>query len=69
MGSPDMLNRPPVTTPSRGPDVVTDAKFDRRWAAWVKRGRVNEQRARRRFLIWAPVIGIGAAITFALLRS
>ena len=52
-----------------GPTVVPDADFDIRWAAWVARGRVHEQRVRRRFLIWVPVIAIGAAIALVLLRS
>ena len=47
--------------------VVPDADFDSRWAAWVARGRVHEQRARRRFLIWGSVIAVGVAIAFALL--
>jgi hypothetical protein len=49
--------------------VVPEVDFDTRWAAWVERGRVHEQRVRRRFLIWIPVVGIGAAVAFALLRS
>ena len=49
--------------------VVPEVDFDTRWAAWVERGRMHEQRVRRRFLIWVPVIGIGAAVAFALLRS
>ena len=49
--------------------VVPDADFDSRWAAWVARGRVHEQRARRRFLIWGSVIAVGVAIAFALLRA
>ncbi len=59
----------PVTAPSAGPAVVPDAESDIRWAAWMARGRVHEQRARRRFLIWVPVLAIGAAIVFALLKS
>jgi hypothetical protein len=69
MGSADTLIRVPVTGVSASPAVVPDAEFEIRWAAWVARGRVHEQRVRRRFLIWAPVLGIGAAIVFALLRS
>ena len=55
-------------TPAAPPQaVVPDADFDSRWAAWVARGRVHDERVRRRFLIWLPVIAIGAAIAFALL--
>ena len=64
MGSADILARLPVT----GQAVVPDAEFDIRWDAWVARGRLHEQRIRRRFLIGVPVIAIGAAIAFALLR-
>jgi hypothetical protein len=60
----------PVAAASAPHQAVTpDADFDTRWAAWVERGRVHEQRVRRRFLIWIPVVGIGAAVAFALLRS
>ena len=60
----------PVAAVSPTPHaVVPEVDFDTRWAAWVERGRVHEQRVRRRFLIWVPVIGIGAAVAFALLRS
>ena len=69
MGSADTVTRLPVTAASAGPAVVPDAEFDIRWAAWMARGRAHEQRARRRFLIWAPVLAIGAAIVFALLKS
>lgn len=67
MGSAEPITQPPIAAAS--PAVAPDAEFDIRWAAWVARGRVHEQRVRRRFLIWAPVLGIGAAIVFALLRS
>ena len=60
----------PVVAVSPTPHaVVPEVDFDTRWAAWVERGRVHEQRVRRRFLIWVPVVGIGAAVAFALLRS
>ena len=42
--------------------------FDARWAAWLARGRVHDQRVRRRFLIWGPAIAIAAAIAFVLFR-
>ena len=65
MSSADILTRLPIT----GQAVVPDAEFDTRWDAWVTRGRLHEQRIRRRFLIAIPMIVIGAAIAFALLRS
>jgi hypothetical protein len=67
MASAETLS--PVTSASAGPGVIRDAELDIRWAAWVARGRAHEQRVRRRFLMWAPVLAIGAAIVFALLRS
>jgi hypothetical protein len=49
--------------------VAPDADFDTRWAAWAERGRVHEQRVRRRFVVWAGVLTMGAGILYALLRS
>jgi hypothetical protein len=49
--------------------VAPDTDFDARWTAWVARGRVHEQRVRRRFVIWAGVFATGAAIVYAFLRS
>jgi hypothetical protein len=48
--------------------VPLDAAFEARWAAWVQRGRLHEQRARRKFAVWAGVIATAAAIAFTLLR-
>ena len=69
MGMADTLTRPTVTGRSAGPAVVRDTEFDIRWAAWVARGRAHEERVRRRFLIWAPVIAVAGAIALVLLRS
>lgn len=49
--------------------VAPDADFDVRWASWIERGRVHEQRVRRRFLVWVPIVAIGAAVAFALFRA
>ena len=49
------------------PLVARDEDFEKRWAAWVARGRVHDQRVRRRFVVAAGVIAIGAAIAFAFL--
>jgi hypothetical protein len=51
------------------PLVVVDRDFDTRWNAWVARGRVHEQRVRRRFVVSAGVLAVGAAILYAFLRS
>jgi hypothetical protein len=49
--------------------VAPDADFDARWATWVARGRVHEQRMRRRFVIWAAAVAMGITIVYAFLRS
>ena len=59
-----------VTAPERPALAVAvplDAAFEARWAAWVQRGQLHEERARRKFAVWAGVIATGAAIAFALL--
>ena len=48
--------------------VAFDADFDVRWAAWVERGRVHEQRVRRKCVLCAGALAIGAAILYAFLR-
>jgi hypothetical protein len=48
--------------------VELDPDFDVRWAAWITRGRVHEQRAQRRFVIGFSVVAIGAVIVYAFLR-
>jgi len=53
---------------SAAPAVALDAAFEIRWAAWVARGRASDQRARRRFLVWAPVLAVAAVIGYAFLR-
>jgi hypothetical protein len=49
--------------------VALDSDFDVRWAAWVTRGLVLEQRARRRFVTGFSLFAIGAAVIYAFLRS
>ena len=44
------------------------ADFDIRWAAWVARERVHDQRVRRRLVVSASVLALGAAIVYAFLR-
>jgi hypothetical protein len=51
------------------PLVVVDGGFDARWNAWVARGRVHEQRVRRKLVVLAGVLAMGAGILYALLRS
>ena len=65
-------NGPLIQSPVRAveraaPAVAIDSDFDARWAAWIARGRVHEQRVRRRF-VWAAVLAMGAAIAYAFLR-
>jgi len=53
----------------RTPLVALDVDFERRWAAWVARGRVHDQSARRRsFAIGAAVLLMAAAIAYAFVR-
>ena len=49
--------------------LAPDPDFDARWTAWIARGRVHEQRVRRRVVAWAGVFATGAAIVYAFLRS
>ena len=49
-------------------DFALGADFDTRWAAWVRRGRIHDQRVRRRVIRWAWLIAVGAAIVFAFVR-
>jgi hypothetical protein len=49
--------------------VVADADFNNRWAAWVARGRVHEERVRRRFVVWVSVLAVGSAILYGFFRS
>jgi hypothetical protein len=57
----------PVSAAAAPAVIVAD--FDTRWAAWVSRGRVHEQRVRRTLFVWAGVLATGAAIVYAFLRS
>jgi len=65
------INEPVAALPSssafHGATLVVDADFETRWTAWVARGRVHERRARRRFVVSAAVIAIGAAAAWAFL--
>jgi hypothetical protein len=49
--------------------VAPDAGFETRWTTWVSRGRIHEQRVRRRLGVWGPVIAIGAALIYASFQS
>jgi hypothetical protein len=51
------------------PAVTPEPDFDTRWANWVARGRVHEQRARRRLAISVSLIAAAAAIVYAIVRS
>ena len=59
----------PVSAPQPvGPAGAFDADSEARWAAWVARGRVHEQRVRRRFVVWTGVLALGAALAYAIVR-
>ena len=66
-------NEPSVQFPVGADDrtaaaVAFETGFDTRWDAWVKRGRIHEQRVRRTFVKWAAALAVGAAIAYAFLR-
>jgi hypothetical protein len=43
-----------------------DADFEARWTAWRARGEVHERAVRRRLLMLAPVVAVGAAVIYTL---
>jgi hypothetical protein len=43
-----------------------DADFEARWTAWRARGEVHEQAVRRRLMMLAPLVAVGAAIIYTL---
>jgi hypothetical protein len=66
-------NEPAVLFPASAPDgaaaaVALDTDFDTRWAAWVERGRIHDQRVRRRVIRWAWLLAVGAALASAFVR-
>jgi hypothetical protein len=70
---PMVSNEPAVLFPASAPDaaaaaVALDTDFDTRWAAWLERGRIHDQRVRRRVIRWAWLLAVGAAIVSAFVR-
>jgi hypothetical protein len=60
---------PISTVPSGlGTDPWADAAFEARWAAWQARGRMHERAVKRRVLMAVPVLAIGVAIAYLLIR-
>jgi hypothetical protein len=49
--------------------VAPGADLDRRWTAWLARGRAHEQRLRQRLLIGGTALTIGGVIVYGFLRS
>jgi len=69
MISSDTLTRLPIDPASHAaPLVALDVDFEKRWTAWVVRGRVHEQRGRRRFVVGVAALLMGAAIIYAFVR-
>jgi hypothetical protein len=63
------LTQLPIDPPSHAaPLVALDVDFEKRWTAWVVRGRVHEQRAQRRFVVGVAAFLMGAAIVYAFVR-
>jgi hypothetical protein len=48
--------------------TIDAAEFEVRWANWIARGRVHEQRARRRFVIGAAVLTAAVAVAYLIVR-
>ena len=70
MGSAALVNQLPAGAASHAAQaVVPDPDRNTLQAVWAARGRAHQRRVRRQFLTWIPLIAIGAAIAFALLRS
>jgi len=70
MDHAQLTTSPPVGTGYHAVSpVAPDADFDARWALWVERGRVHEQRARRRFGVGAGMLAVAAAIAYAIFSS
>jgi hypothetical protein len=61
----------PTNTSQHGaaPAVRPETDFDTRWANWVARGRVHEQRVRKQLAISASLLVVGTIIVYAILRS
>ena len=49
-------------------NTTDTADFDVRWANWIARGRVHEERARRRFAIGTAVIAAITAIAYLIVH-
>ena len=49
--------------------IAPGADLDRRWAAWLARGRAHEERVRQRLLIGGTALTIAGVIVYGLLRS
>jgi hypothetical protein len=68
MVSHEPFVRFPISIGDHAAPAVIDLDFDTRWAAWVARGRVHDERVRRNLFVWAGVLATGATIVYALVR-
>jgi hypothetical protein len=69
MVSNESLARLPVSAAYQAaPAVAFDADFDTRWATWVARGRIHEQRVRRKLVVVAGFLAMAAAVVYAFMR-
>jgi hypothetical protein len=65
----DTLTQFPIDSASHaGPLVAPGVDFEKRWTAWVIRGRGHEQSARRRFGVVVAALLMGTAIVYAFVR-
>ena len=62
MTSPVLIAPVPIGSHGdRSDDRRGDADFEVRWAEWQSRGRRHDRDLRRRLLMLAPVVAVGAA--------
>ena len=64
----------PIAQPQSGArkilgNMAIEDGFDVRWAAWIERGRIHDERVRQRFTVFAAVLAIGASIFWAFVGS
>jgi hypothetical protein len=63
-----MTNRTSFTGTPRGTVRAPDVGFNARWAAWVAReSTAHEQLVRRKLVVRAGALALGAAILYALM--
>jgi hypothetical protein len=62
-GTSSLADSPRATT------LPPDAGFDARWAAWVARGEAHDRRVRRKLVVLASALALGAALFSAFMYA